>query len=79
MKETAQRVALSTLVVIAIIAAPLLPRPKRKKLCDTWELIDLELGAFVRGQYLIVPRVLGDVDPTEEDVPSVLFPRSAET
>src|SRR6266508_4807461 len=30
--------------------ASLLPRPKRKKLRDTWDLIDLKLGAFVRGQ-----------------------------
>jgi predicted PurR-regulated permease PerM len=35
-------------------AASLLPRPKRKKLRDTWNLIDLKLGAFVRGQLLLV-------------------------
>jgi predicted PurR-regulated permease PerM len=35
-------------------AASLLPRPKRKKLRDTWQLIDLKLGAFVRGQALLV-------------------------
>lgn len=29
-------------------------RPKRKKVRDTWELIDLRLGAFVRGQLLLV-------------------------
>ena len=29
-------------------------RPKRKKVRDTWELIDLKLGAFVRGQILLV-------------------------
>jgi predicted PurR-regulated permease PerM len=34
--------------------ASLLPRPKRKKLRDTWTLIDLKLGAFVRGQLLLV-------------------------
>jgi predicted PurR-regulated permease PerM len=34
--------------------ASLLPRPKRKKLRDTWDLIDLKLGAFVRGQALLV-------------------------
>jgi predicted PurR-regulated permease PerM len=34
--------------------ASLLPRPKRKKLRDTWDLIDLKLGAFVRGQGLLV-------------------------
>jgi predicted PurR-regulated permease PerM len=32
----------------------LLPRPKRKVVRDTWELIDLKLGAFVRGQILLV-------------------------
>jgi predicted PurR-regulated permease PerM len=34
--------------------ASLLPRPKRKKMRDTWSLIDLKLGAFVRGQLLLV-------------------------
>jgi predicted PurR-regulated permease PerM len=34
--------------------ASLLARPKRKKLRDTWDLIDLKLGAFVRGQLLLV-------------------------
>jgi len=34
--------------------ASLLPRPKRKKMRDTWDLIDLKLGAFVRGQGLLV-------------------------
>jgi predicted PurR-regulated permease PerM len=34
--------------------AQLLARPKRKKLRDTWDLIDLKLGAFVRGQGLLV-------------------------
>jgi predicted PurR-regulated permease PerM len=34
-----------------------LPRPKRKKLRDTWDLIDLKLGAFVRGQVLLVALV----------------------
>ena len=32
----------------------LLPRPKRKKLRDTWDLIDLKLGAFVRGEAVLV-------------------------
>jgi len=32
----------------------LLPRPKRKKVRDTWDLIDLKLGAFVRGQALLI-------------------------
>jgi predicted PurR-regulated permease PerM len=31
-----------------------LPRPRRKKVRDTWILIDLKLGAFVRGQLLLV-------------------------
>jgi predicted PurR-regulated permease PerM len=35
----------------------LLPRPKRKKLRDTWDLIDLKLGAFVRGQALLIALV----------------------
>ena len=34
--------------------ASLLPRPKRKKMRDTWDLIDLKLGAFVRGQLLLI-------------------------
>jgi len=34
--------------------ASLLPRPKRKKMRDTWNLIDLKLGAFVRGQALLI-------------------------
>jgi predicted PurR-regulated permease PerM len=34
--------------------ASLLPRPRRKKLRDTWNLIDLKLGAFVRGEALLV-------------------------
>jgi predicted PurR-regulated permease PerM len=34
--------------------ASLLPRPKRKKLRDTWQLIDLKLGAFVRGEALLI-------------------------
>jgi predicted PurR-regulated permease PerM len=32
----------------------LLPRPKRKLVRDTWNLIDLKLGAFVRGQSLLI-------------------------
>jgi predicted PurR-regulated permease PerM len=35
----------------------LLPRPRRKKLRDTWNLIDLKLGAFVRGQALLIALV----------------------
>jgi predicted PurR-regulated permease PerM len=34
--------------------ASLLDRPKRKTLRDTWDLIDLKLGAFVRGEALLV-------------------------
>jgi len=34
-----------------------LPRPRRKKVRDTWLLIDLKLGAFVRGQLLLVSLV----------------------
>jgi predicted PurR-regulated permease PerM len=36
------------------LVASLLTRPKRKRLRDTWDLIDLKLGAFVRGQALLV-------------------------
>jgi predicted PurR-regulated permease PerM len=36
------------------LVASLLPRPKRKRLRDTWNLIDLKLGAFVRGQALLI-------------------------
>jgi predicted PurR-regulated permease PerM len=34
--------------------ASLVARPKRKRLRDTWDLIDMKLGAFVRGQLLLV-------------------------
>ena len=36
------------------IVTELLPRPKRKIVRDTWLLIDLKLGAFVRGLALMV-------------------------
>jgi predicted PurR-regulated permease PerM len=36
------------------LVTSLLPRPKRKTVRDTWQLIDLKLGAFVRGQLLMV-------------------------
>src|SRR6059058_1801130 len=36
------------------VVASLLARPKRKKLRDTWNLIDLKLGAFVRGEALLM-------------------------
>jgi predicted PurR-regulated permease PerM len=32
----------------------LLPRPKRKRVQDTWILIDLKLGSYVRGQALLI-------------------------
>jgi predicted PurR-regulated permease PerM len=32
----------------------LLARPKRKRVRDTWDLIDAKLGAFVRGQLLLI-------------------------
>jgi predicted PurR-regulated permease PerM len=32
----------------------LLPRSKRKTVSDTWRLVDLKLGAFVRGQLVLV-------------------------
>jgi predicted PurR-regulated permease PerM len=36
------------------LVASLLPRDKRKRLRDTWDLIDAKLGAFVRGQALLI-------------------------
>jgi predicted PurR-regulated permease PerM len=36
------------------LVCSLLPRPKRKRVRDTWTLIDLRLGAFVRGQLLLI-------------------------
>ncbi len=36
------------------VVCSLLPRPKRKVVRDTWTLIDLRLGAFVRGQALLI-------------------------
>jgi len=36
------------------VVCSLLPRPSRKKVRDTWTLIDLRLGAFVRGQVLLI-------------------------
>jgi predicted PurR-regulated permease PerM len=32
----------------------LVPRPKRKRVRDTWELIDAKLGAYVRGQAVLI-------------------------
>jgi predicted PurR-regulated permease PerM len=36
------------------VVASLLARSRRKKLRDTWNLVDLKLGAFVRGEALLV-------------------------
>ena len=36
------------------LVCSLLPRPKRKRVRDTWTLIDQKLGAFVRGQLLLI-------------------------
>lgn len=39
------------------IVTSLLPRPRRKLIRDTWDLIDAKLGAFVRGQVLLIALV----------------------
>jgi putative heme transporter len=36
------------------VVCSLVPRPRRKTVRDTWTLIDLRLGAFVRGQVLLI-------------------------
>jgi predicted PurR-regulated permease PerM len=36
------------------VVTSLMPRPKRKTVRDTWNLIDLKLGAYVRGQGLLI-------------------------
>ncbi len=36
------------------LVTSLLPRPRRKKVRDTWDLIDAKLGAYVRGQLLLI-------------------------
>ncbi len=36
------------------LVASLVPRPKRKRLRDTWDLIEQKLGAFIRGQILMI-------------------------
>ena len=36
------------------VLCSLLPRKHRRRVVDTWELIDLRLGAFVRGQMVVV-------------------------
>jgi len=36
------------------LVTKMLPRPRRKIVRDTWDLIDLKLGAYVRGQGILV-------------------------
>ena len=36
------------------LVTSLVPRPRRKKVRDTWDLIDLKLGAYVRGQLILI-------------------------
>ena len=36
------------------LVCSLLPRPRRKKVRDTWNLIDAKLGSYVRGQALLI-------------------------
>jgi predicted PurR-regulated permease PerM len=36
------------------LVTSLVPRPRRKLVRDTWDLIDLKLGAYVRGQLLLI-------------------------
>jgi predicted PurR-regulated permease PerM len=36
------------------LVTSLCPRPRRKVVRDTWDLIDLKLGAYVRGQALLI-------------------------
>ena len=36
------------------LVCSLLPRPRRRLVRDTWDLIDAKLGAFVRGQVLLI-------------------------
>ncbi len=36
------------------LVCSLLPRPRRKKVRDTWALIDAKLGAYVRGQAVLI-------------------------
>ncbi len=39
------------------LVTSMMPRPRRKLVRDTWNLIDLKLGAFVRGQALLIALV----------------------
>jgi predicted PurR-regulated permease PerM len=41
------------------LVCSLLPRPKRKRVRDTWNLIDAKLGAYVRGQAVLIVLVGG--------------------
>ena len=36
------------------LVTSLFPRPQRKRIRDTWDLIDARLGAFVRGEILLI-------------------------
>jgi predicted PurR-regulated permease PerM len=36
------------------LVTSLFPRPQRKRIRDTWDLIDARLGAFVRGELLLI-------------------------
>jgi len=36
------------------LVASMMPRPRRKVMRDTWTLIDLKLGAYVRGQVVLI-------------------------
>ncbi len=36
------------------LVASMMPRPRRKLMRDTWTLIDLKLGAYVRGQGILI-------------------------
>ena len=36
------------------LVASMMPRPRRKTMRDTWTLIDLKLGAYVRGQMILI-------------------------
>jgi predicted PurR-regulated permease PerM len=39
------------------VVCSLVPRPKRKTVRETWDLVELRLGAFVRGQALLIALV----------------------
>ncbi|HZP72180.1 MAG TPA: AI-2E family transporter [Gaiellaceae bacterium] len=36
------------------LVASLMPRPRRKKLRDTWTLVDQKLGSFIRGEIILI-------------------------